>query len=120
MKVKNHNHYKTLPSPNAGVSLIGITHPLYDDLTINFCMGKMILDPGAISEPRRLGIGIVYYAIEGYGSADVNGENILLEPDTMLYIPPHRARYFQNTGNEKLIIFSVLNEAWRDEFEESL
>ena len=120
MKLKNFDNYKQIPSLSEGVTLLGITHPTYDDLPINFCMGKMTLDPSAISEPRRLGVGIVYYANAGYGSAVVNGENVLLEPDSMLYIPAHSARYFQNTGNEKLIIFSVLNEAWRDEFEEAL
>ena len=65
------------------------------------------LSPGAVVPPYHHDSDVAWITLKGTGQAIVEGETVVLKPDTTLNIPPHISRQIHNNGPEDLMVLVI-------------
>ena len=97
-----------------------LLHPAKQPLTLGYSMAHGILAPGARSKRHRLTSSEVYYIIAGRGRLTVDDAVVVVEPGSVVYVPPGGTQFLDNVGSTDIEFLCLVDPAWRPEDEEVL
>ena len=97
-----------------------LLHPGKQPLTIGYSMAHGILDPGARSKRHRLTSSEVYHIIAGRGRLTVDDAVVVVEPGSVVYVPPGCTQSLDNLGSTDIEFLCLVDPAWRPEDEDVL
>ncbi len=97
-----------------------LLHPAKQPLTLGYSLAHGILTSGARSKWHRLRSSEVYYIIAGQGRLTVDDAVVVVEPGSVVYVPPGGKQSLENTGPTAIEFLCLVDPAWRPEDEEVL
>lgn len=97
-----------------------LLHPDKQDINLRYSLAHATLKKGETSTPHKLKTSEVYYILEGEGVMYIEEETKKVYTGCMIYIPPNKKQYIENTGNGSLKFICIVDPAWKKEDEEVL
>ena len=97
-----------------------LLHPAKQPLALGYSVAHGTLGPGGRSKWHRLTSSEVYYIIAGRGRMFVDDSIILVEPGSVIYVPPGGKQSLENRGPTAIEFLCLVDPAWRPEDEEVL
>ncbi|QSZ67438.1 cupin domain-containing protein [Methanofollis aquaemaris] len=91
-----------------------ILHPKNEPECKNRCsLAHAFLGPGEASLPHRLKTSSeTYYILSGEGLMHIDDESAPVCAGQVIYIPAGAVQSIENTGEDDLVIFAVVDPAW--------
>ena len=97
-----------------------LLHPAKQPLALGYSVAHGTLAPGARSKRHRLASSEVYYIIAGRGRLTVDDSVVVVEPGSVVYVPPGGTQSLENSGATVVEFLCLVEPAWRPEDEEVL
>ncbi|MBU1726940.1 MAG: cupin domain-containing protein [Candidatus Omnitrophica bacterium] len=97
-----------------------LLNPLKEKLELGYSFAVARVTSGNKTAVHALTYSEVYYIIKGSGVMHVGDEAQTVEPDTIIYIPPHAKQFIENTGKTELEFICIVDPAWRPECEKEV
>jgi len=97
-----------------------LLHPAKQPLALGYSVAHGTLAPGGRSKWHRLASSEVYYIIAGRGRMFVGDSVVLVEPGSVIYVPPGAKQSLENSGPTAIEFLCLVDPAWRPEDEEVL
>ena len=97
-----------------------LLHPAKQPLALQYSLAHGTLAPGARSKWHRLRSSEVYYIIAGRGQMTVDDSVVLVEPGSVIYVPPGSKQSLDNSGPAAIEFLCLVDPAWQPEDEEVL
>jgi mannose-6-phosphate isomerase-like protein (cupin superfamily) len=94
-----------------------IFHPAKHQLKLNYSLAHGTLPCGQRSKRHVLASSEVYYFISGRGCFTIDGQVMLIEAGTTIYVPPGAQQCVENTGETDVEFLCLVDPAWRIEDE---
>ena len=95
-----------------------LLHPAKQPLALGYSLAHGTLAAGGRSKWHRLTSSEVYYITAGRGRLIVDDSVVLVEPGSVIYVPPGGKQSLENTGSTALEFLCLVDPAWRLEDEE--
>jgi mannose-6-phosphate isomerase-like protein (cupin superfamily) len=97
-----------------------LLHPAKQPLVLGYSLAHGTLAPGSRSKWHRLRSSEVYYIIAGRGRMTVDDAVVLIEPGSVIYVPPGSKQSLENSGSAAIEFLCLVDPAWQPEDEEVL
>jgi len=97
-----------------------LLHPAKQPLALRYSLAHGTLAPGGRSKWHRLRSSEVYYIIAGRGRMTVDDSVVLVEPGSVIYVPPGGKQTLENSGPVAIEFLCLVDPAWKPEDEEVL
>ncbi len=118
MIVKSLNRIKSINALD-GTVVKEILHPDKDALEMNFSLAHAVLAPQEKSLKHRITTGAeIYVIIKGYGLMHINDDEQIVKPGDTIYIPAGAVQFIENTGEETLEFYCMVDGGWSQDCEE--
>ena len=114
--------FNSLPEFTAGDKSIlrEYLNPNKDDFALRYSLAHATVKPNQSTQPHKLKTSEVYYILSGEGKISVNGEEKIIKPHELVYIPPNAIQNIQNIGDEDLTFLCIVDPAWKPDDEKIL
>jgi len=103
-----------------GSFLKELLHPAKEPLRIGYSLAHAVVEPGGKTLPHRLESAEVYCILRGSGLMRIDGETAEVGTGQTVFIPPRSVQSIENTGEDELAFFCIVDPAWRAEDEQVL
>lgn len=103
-----------------GSQLAEIFHPLRlnRDISARYSIAHARVEPGEKTLPHRLiQSSEAYYILSGKGMMHIGDETEEVYDGQLVYIPPGKTQWIENTGSEDLLFLAICDPLWREEDE---
>jgi len=97
-----------------------LLHPAKQPLALRYSLAHGTLAPGGRSKWHRLRSSEVYYIIAGRGRMTIDDSVVLVEPGSVIYVPPGGKQSLENSGPAAIEFLCLVDPAWQPEDEEVL
>jgi len=97
-----------------------LLHPAKQPLALGYSVAHGTLASGGRSKWHRLTSSEVYYIIVGRGRMIVDDSVVLVEPGSVIYVPPGGKQSLENDGPTAIEFLCLVDPAWMPEGEEIL
>ena len=97
-----------------------LLHPAKQPLALGYSVAHGTLAPGGRSKWHRLTSSEVYYIIAGQGRLIIDDSAVVVEPGSLIYVPPGSKQSLENSGSTAIEFLCLVDPAWRPEDEEVL
>jgi mannose-6-phosphate isomerase-like protein (cupin superfamily) len=113
---------RNIPGSQAGDGsfLKELLHPAKEPLGIGYSLAHAVVAPGRKTLPHRLESAEVYCILRGRGLMRIDGETAEVGAGQTVFIPPRSVQSIENTGEDELAFFCIVDPAWRAEDEQVL
>jgi mannose-6-phosphate isomerase-like protein (cupin superfamily) len=88
-----------------GCLLAEVIHPTNDGTRADLSVARASLPPGQSTRPHLLEFVEIYYVVSGQGIMHLGEEQVPVEADSCIYLPPHTVQWLQNTSQDQDIVF---------------
>ena len=98
---------------NEGTSIKQYFHPHNTLEGIGYSLAQFTLEPGRKSKLHMLKSSEIYYILEGKANLRIDDENMVLEKDDSVYVPPNSKQNIENIGDVDLRFLCIVEPAWK-------
>jgi mannose-6-phosphate isomerase-like protein (cupin superfamily) len=123
------DHVRKTPPTFDGVTLRSYLHPqgafndgfdttLRGTPHVGYSFAHFTIEPGHVWPKTRFNAVEVNYILQGKAEVDIHDETYFLEAGDVIYIPTNTTRSIRVLGEEPLEFLSIMDPAWRPEYEE--
>lgn len=91
-----------------GCLLAEVIHPNNDDTRADLSVARATLPPGQSTRPHMLEFVEIYYVISGQGVMHLGEEEVQVEADSCVYLPPRTDQWLHNPSPDQDLVFLCL------------
>ncbi len=102
-----------------GTEVKEILHPEKDGVEMNFSLAHAELAPHSKSLKHRIKTGVeIYVILKGNGLMYINEDEQIVKPGDTIYIPAGAVQFIENTGDDTLEFYCMVDGGWSPDCEE--
>ena len=103
-----------------GAKIRQIFHPHNTLNGIRYSIAHFTLKTGEKSVLHKMKTSEVYFVLEGKATLHVDDDEISLEKNDSVYVPPMAKQFIENSGDGNLEFLCIVDPAWKQTDEEIL
>lgn len=105
---------------NDGCHIRELLHPKNDAIDLPFSLAFARVEVGKHTYKHRLAQQEIYVIQQGEGLMHIDDETCPVQSQDMIIVPAKTIQWIENSGDEELLFYALVNPPWTEEGDERL